>query len=68
MPNHVDILIEPRLPHAKITGVINAGLGRPGKPFWQDESFDIGSDQKQRRLRSHPQLPTATSQPSRIIE
>jgi putative transposase len=48
MPNHVHLLIEPRLPLAKITGVIkgvaardaNATLGRRGKPFWQDESFD----------------------------
>lgn len=48
MPNHVHILLEPRLPLAKITGVIkgvaardaNATLGRSGKPFWQDESFD----------------------------
>jgi REP element-mobilizing transposase RayT len=48
MPNHVHILIKPRLPLAKITGVIkgvaardaNAALGRRGKPFWQDESFD----------------------------
>jgi REP element-mobilizing transposase RayT len=48
MPNHVHILLEPRLPLAKITGVIkgvaardaNATLGCSGKPFWQDESFD----------------------------
>lgn len=48
MPNHVHILLEPCLPLAKITGVIkgvaardaNATLGRSGKPFWQDESFD----------------------------
>lgn len=48
MPNHVHILLEPRLPLAKITGVLkgvaardaNATLGRSGKPFWQDESFD----------------------------
>jgi len=48
MPNHVHILLEPRLPLAKITGVLkgvaardaNATLGRSGRPFWQDESFD----------------------------
>ena len=48
MANHVHILLEPRLPLAKITGVIkgvaardaNATLDRSGKPFWQDESFD----------------------------
>ena len=48
MPNHVHILLEPHLPLAKITGVIkgvaardaNTTLGRIGKHFWQDESFD----------------------------
>ncbi|GAC1625340.1 MAG: transposase [Candidatus Acidiferrum sp.] len=48
MPNHVHMLVEPRVPLAKITGVLkgvsardaNAALGRVGKPFWQDETFD----------------------------
>ena len=48
MPNHVHVLLEPRLAIAKITGVMkgvaardaNATLDRIGKPFWQDESFD----------------------------
>ena len=48
MPNHVHILLDACLPLAKISGVIkgvsardaNATLGRTGKPFWQDESFD----------------------------
>jgi len=48
MPNHVHILLDPCLPLAKISGVIkgvsardaNGALGRTGKPFWQDESFD----------------------------
>ena len=48
MPNHVHILLDPRVSLAKITGVLkgvasrdaNATLGRAGKPFWQDESFD----------------------------
>jgi REP element-mobilizing transposase RayT len=53
MPNHVHILIRPRLELAAITRAIkgksarpaklseaNAILGRTGKPFWQDESFD----------------------------
>jgi len=48
MPNHVHVLMEPRAPLAKITAVMkgvaardgNATLGRTGKPFWQDESFD----------------------------
>jgi len=48
MPNHVHALLDPCVPLAKITGAIkgvaardaNAALGRTGKPFWQDESFD----------------------------
>jgi putative DNA methylase len=48
MPNHVHVLLAPRLPLARITCGIkgvsardaNATLGRVGKPFWQDESFD----------------------------
>jgi len=48
MPNHVHVLLQPRVPLPRITqglkGVsareANAALGRTGKPFWQDESFD----------------------------
>ena len=48
MPNHVHLLLEPRAPLARITNSMkgaaardaNATLGRTGKPFWQDESFD----------------------------
>jgi putative transposase len=48
MPNHVHILITPRIDLAKITRAMkrksarqaNAILGRTGQPFWQDESFD----------------------------
>jgi putative transposase len=48
MPNHVHVLLEPRIALAKITGVMkgvaardaNASLDRIGRPFWQDESFD----------------------------
>jgi REP element-mobilizing transposase RayT len=48
MPNHVHVLLEPRIPLARITGSIkgvsardaNATLGRVRMPFWQDESFD----------------------------
>lgn len=48
MPNHVHVLLEPRVALAKITSVMkgvaardaNATLGRTGKHFWQDESFD----------------------------
>jgi len=48
MPNHVHALLEPLVPLHKLMGGIkgvsahdaNAKLGRTGKPFWQDESFD----------------------------
>ncbi len=48
MPNHVHVLLHPRVPLPRITkglkGVsarqANVALGRSGKPFWQDESFD----------------------------
>ena len=48
MPNHVHLLLEPRAPLRRITGGIkgvsardaNGALGRTGRPFWQDESFD----------------------------
>jgi REP element-mobilizing transposase RayT len=48
MPNHVHLMIEPRVAMAEITRAIkgstarqaNLLLGRTGKYFWQDESFD----------------------------
>ena len=48
MPNHVHALLEPIVPLEKLMGGIkgasaryaNLRLGRTGKPFWQDESFD----------------------------
>ena len=48
MPNHVHILLDPLLPLRRITSGVkgvsarhsNLKLGRTGKPFWQDESFD----------------------------
>ena len=48
MPNHVHVLLDPKVPLRRITGGIkgvsareaNAILGRTGRPFWQDESFD----------------------------
>jgi len=63
MPNHVHILLEPRTPLAKITNVLkgvaardaNATLGRKGKPFWQDESFDhwVRNSAEFERIRSY---------------
>lgn len=48
MPNHVNLLLWPRVSLAKITQQIkgytarqaNVILGRKGQPFWQDESYD----------------------------
>jgi len=48
MPNHVHLLLEPRIELPKIMKVVkgataravNKILGRSGKYFWQDESFD----------------------------
>jgi len=48
MPNHVHLLLDPILSLRKLTSWIkgvsarhsNVKLGRTGKPFWQDESFD----------------------------
>lgn len=48
MSNHVHVLLDPLVPLRRITGGIkgvsardaNGTLGRTGKPFWQDESFD----------------------------
>jgi putative transposase len=48
MANHIHILLMPRIAAARITRAMkgvtsrnaNRILGRTGKPFWQDESFD----------------------------
>ena len=48
MPNHVHLLILPRVPVAQLMRWLkgstarsaNRILGRTGQPFWQDESFD----------------------------
>jgi REP element-mobilizing transposase RayT len=63
MPNHVHVLLEPQIPLAKITNVMkgvaaryaNASLGRVGKPFWQDESFDhwIRTPPEHERIRQY---------------
>jgi len=63
MSNHVHILIEPKTPVERITRGIksatgresNALLGRFGRPFWQDESFDrwVRSSTEWRRIRAY---------------
>jgi len=63
MPNHVHMLIEPRVPLRRITNGIkgasareaNRILGRIGKAFWQDESFDhwIRSEAQFEKVRAY---------------
>ena len=65
MPNHVHVLLAPRSPLESITRGIkgvtgreaNAILGRIGKPFWQDESFDrwVRNPAEFERVRSYIQ-------------
>ena len=48
MPNHVHLLLDPLASLQRLTNGVkgvsardaNIRLGRTGKPFWQDESFD----------------------------
>jgi putative transposase len=48
MPNHVHVVFEPKAPlpdimqwlKGRTSRVANRILGRTGKPFWQDESYD----------------------------
>ncbi|MGA8598750.1 MAG: transposase [Bryobacteraceae bacterium] len=48
MPNHVHILVSPRVPPPQLTKTLksytakraNQILGRTGNPFWQEESYD----------------------------
>lgn len=60
MPNHVHVLLEPKIPLPEITRWLkgstarraNQVLGRTGSPFWQDESFDhwIRNDRELNRI------------------
>src|SRR5207245_1958271 len=48
MSNHVHLLVTPKVPLPKLTRSLkgitakraNVMLGRTGKPFWQEETFD----------------------------
>jgi REP element-mobilizing transposase RayT len=63
MPNHVHVLLTPLAPLRRITGGIkgvsardaNETLGRTGKAFWQDESFDhwIRNSAQFERIRTY---------------
>jgi len=60
MANHVHILVTPHTPTRKITQALkgytaheaNRILGKTGKPFWQEESFDhwVRSEEEFRRI------------------
>ena len=61
MPNHVHVLITPRVPLPKLTKSLkgitakraNAMLARTGCPFWQEESYDreVRQDREFERIR-----------------
>ncbi len=63
MSNHVHVLLDPLVPLRRITGGIkgvsardaNGTLGRTGKPFWQDESFDhwVRNEAQFERVRTY---------------
>jgi putative DNA methylase len=63
IPNHVHVLLWPLMPMARITGGIkgvsardsNAALGRVGKHFWEDESFDhwVRNEDELMRIRAY---------------
>jgi len=60
MPNHVHLLVTPRVPVSRLTHSLkrftakegNRILGLTGKPFWQDESYDrlVRNDEEFQRI------------------
>lgn len=77
MPNHVHVLIDPKVPLREITNRIkgvtsrqaNRVLQRTGQPFWQDESFDHwlrsndGFDRTVRYVERNPVTAGLTAKP-----
>jgi putative transposase len=63
MPNHVQLLVTPKVVTAKWLGPLqgftahqaNKILGTTGRPFWQDESYDhlVRSDGEFERIRAY---------------
>ncbi|MGA2186433.1 MAG: transposase [Bryobacteraceae bacterium] len=63
MPNHVHILVTPRVVASRWLGPLkgftshraNELLGTPGRAFWQDESYDhlVRSDVEFERIRAY---------------
>lgn len=66
MPNHVHILITPKVPAPKITQYVkgssaklaNELLGRTGQPTWQGEAFDrwVRSREERGKIVRHVEL------------
>lgn len=66
MPNHVHLLIQPSVSVERITNGLkgvsardaNRILGRAGRRFWQDESFDhwVRSERQFERIRAYIEL------------
>jgi putative transposase len=77
MANHVHVLLRPLIPlHKALMNIksgsaraANAALGRTGKPFWQDESFDhwVRNDSERssilRYIHSNPVTAGLVNQP-----
>jgi putative DNA methylase len=63
MPNHVHLLVTPKIPLPKLTKSLkgitakraNELLGQTGKPFWQEESYDhlIRSQRELDRIQTY---------------
>ena len=63
MPNHVHLLITPLVSGSRLLGSLksssakraNVLLGRTGRPFWQDESYDhlVRNDEEFGRIRRY---------------
>jgi putative DNA methylase len=66
MPNHVHLLITPRIPVSKLLQSLkrftateaNRVLGRTGQPFWQTESYDrlVRNEREFRRIRHYIEM------------
>ena len=69
MPNHIHVILEPRIAlpdilrslKGRTSRVANRILGRTGKPFWQDKSFDHWIPPAEGRRQKTIVCPTVTS-------
>jgi putative transposase len=73
MPNHVHVVLDPKVPVPRITKSIkgftarraNEILGRTGEPFWQDETYDhwIRSSEEQARIIRYTERKSRNGRP-----